>query len=99
MITMQKELKPSEQFFKILDDDSYGIFPAPTDDRLAIKVLIEYLLGEDWAVTDPMNNEQVNTYAVHAVLMKHSRKYRKDWERRKRMKLILNKIKSEFLFK
>lgn len=51
---------------------------------MAVDVLIEYLLGEDWYVVAPIHNSQVNTVAVHEILMKYSRKYRKDRKERKR---------------
>lgn len=75
-----------EKFRQILDDRSYGLFPAPTEAQLAVYVLIEYLLGEDWYVVDPMNSTQVNTIAVHEILMKHSRKYRKERKRNDRQR-------------
>lgn len=85
LFEMKEELKPSEQFFDILDDTSYGIFHAPTSERLALQVLMEYLLEKDFSVTDPISNGQVYTYAVNTILTKHSRKYRRD-KKKYRMK-------------
>ena len=67
-----------KRFFEILSDDSYGICPAPTDEKLALQVLVDYLLGEDWFVVMPLANDQITTCAVHEILNKYSRKYRKD---------------------
>ena len=75
-----------ERLQQILDDESYGLYPAPTEAQLAVNVLIEYLLGEDWYVVDPIHNSQVNTVAVHEILMKYSRKYRKEQKRRDRQR-------------
>ena len=75
-----------EKFKQILDDESYGLYPAPTEAQLAVNVLIEYLLGEDWYVVDPIHNSQVNTVAVHEILLKYSKKYRKEWKRNVRQR-------------
>lgn len=78
--------KPSEQFFEIIDDESYGILPAPTEAQLAVNVLQEYLLGEDYYIVDPLPNCQANTILVHDILLKYSRRYRKEWKRRAKYK-------------
>ena len=72
-----------EKFFQILKDNTYGIFPAPTDAQLAVNVLCEYLLGEDWH-TVVNNTEQANTCIVDAILYKYSRQYRKDIRKSRR---------------
>ena len=79
-------MKASEQFMQILDDESYGIMVAPTDAQLAVNVLEEYLLGKDFLVTDPLSNGQVNTMIVHNILVKYSRKYRRELKRRGRQR-------------
>ena len=81
-----EEMKHSEQFRQILDDESYGIMVAPTDAQLAVNVLQEYLLGKDFWVTDPLSNGQVNTMIVHNILAKYSRKYRRECKRRVRQR-------------
>ena len=60
-------------------DHSCGIMPAPMEAQQAINILIDYLLGEDWYVTVPMNQKQVNACAVEQILDKYSRQWRKDW--------------------
>ena len=66
------------EFFKIMADDTYGLCPAPTSDKLALDVLREYLLGEDWYTVMPLSREQVNTEIVASILERYSKKYRKD---------------------
>lgn len=78
--------KPSERFFEIIDDESYGILPAPTEAQLAVNVLQEYLLGEDYYIVDPLPNCQANTIIVHDILLLYSRRYRKEWKRRVRQR-------------
>lgn len=79
-------MKPGEQFQQILDDESYGILPAPTEAQLAVNVLQEYLLGEDHYIVDPLPNCQANTIIVHDILLQYSRRYRKEWKRRVRQR-------------
>lgn len=76
-----KKRKPPqefERFVKILEDDTYGMFPAPTNGNFAINLLVPYLLGDDYYIVDPVGVEQGNTIIVHDILLKHSRRYRKD---------------------
>lgn len=67
-----------EKFFEILKDDTYGICPAPTDEKLALQVLVDYLLGEDWYIAIPISQDQANTCIVDEILRKYSKQYRKD---------------------
>lgn len=75
------------KFIEILKDDSYGIYPAPTDAQLAIGVLCDYLLGEDWYIVDPIGVKQANTEIVDAILRAYSPKYNWDvYKEKKRLK-------------
>ena len=47
----------------------------------AVNFLCNYLLGEDWYCVMPIHAEQVNTEIVHSILMKYSRRYRKEYKR------------------
>jgi hypothetical protein len=49
--------------------------------HLAVDFLCNYLLGEDWYCVMPMNGEQVNTEIVNAILMKYSRRYKKEYKK------------------
>ena len=76
-----------KKFIEILKDDSYGIYPAPTAAQLAVGVLCDYLLGEDWYVVDPIGVEQVNTKIVDEILRAYSPKYNWDvYKEKKRLK-------------
>ena len=55
-----------------------GLCDPPMNDKLAITMLKNYLLGENWYVVIPENSEQCNTALVHAILMKYSKEYRKE---------------------
>jgi hypothetical protein len=52
----------------ITNDDSCGIFLPPTDAQTALNIIIEYYLGEDWYVNDPVGQEQVNTESVLSII-------------------------------
>lgn len=41
-------------------------------------IAVDYLLGENWYDVNPVSAKQVNTQALHEILMKYSRKYRKE---------------------
>lgn len=62
-------------------DTTYGLCPAPMDAQLALNILTDYLLGEDWYVVMPMNTKQVNACVVEQILDKYSRQWRRDWKK------------------
>ena len=72
-----------KKFTEWLKNDSIdcGICDPPMNAQLAIHFLCDYLLGEGWHVTIPESQKQVNTAIVFEILMKHSRKFRKEWKR------------------
>ena len=76
--------KNKEKFIEILRDNTYGIFPAPTSAELALEVICDYLLGEDWYVNMAISQEQVNTCIVDNILRKYSREYKKDLKKAQR---------------
>lgn len=56
-------------------DNIFGVGISDAEFRLFI---IEYLLGEDWYVVDPLSQSQVNEIALCEILNKHSKRYRKE---------------------
>lgn len=40
------------------------------------KFIIDYLLGEDWYVEDPLGQIQINEIALNEILEKYSKRYR-----------------------
>lgn len=40
--------------------------------------IIDYLLGDNWYVVDPVNQEQVNEIALHEILSMYSKRYKKE---------------------
>ncbi len=84
------------KYFDILD--SYGkddnIFPPTMNAQLAVNLLCEYLLGEDYYVDSPVSAEQCNTVIVHDILYNYcNRKFTKDYNKYKNAKEILGQDK------
>lgn len=46
--------------------------------------IINYLLGDDWYVTDPISQEQVNEIALCEILKKYSKRFRKEYKKHKK---------------
>ena len=51
---------------------------------VALQILVDYLLGENFYIVMPLSQEQTNTEIVAAILDKYSKEYKKD--RKKFMK-------------
>ena len=64
-------------------EDKNNIFGVGVSDAEFRKFIIDYLLGEDWFVVDPIGQTQINEIALHEILEKYSRRYRKECKGRK----------------
>lgn len=78
-----------QTFTDWLENDSIdcGIMSPPMEAEKALSFLTDYLLGENWYVVDPISPKQVNTNIVHEILLKYSKKYRKEWKQYRKQKL------------
>ena len=56
-------------------DNMYGVGISDAEFRAFI---IDYILGEDWYVVDPIGQTQINEIALHEILEKCSKRYRKE---------------------
>ncbi len=65
-----------EKYDKRTDKDS--IFGVGISDAEFRAFTIDYLLGEDWYVTDPLSQTQVNEIALVEILKKYSKRYKKE---------------------
>lgn len=61
-----------------INDDTNNIFAPPMKSQVAINILKDYLLGEDWYTVNPISQEQVNTEIVITILEKYSKKFRRE---------------------
>lgn len=78
-----------QTFTDWLENDSIdcSIMSPPMEAEKALSFLTDYLLGENWYVVDPLSPKQVNTNIVHEILLKYSKKYRKEWKQYRKQKL------------
>lgn len=58
-----------------------GLCDPPMEAQKAIEILTDYLLGEDWCVAIPESTRQVNSAIVFEILLKYSKKFRKEWKK------------------
>lgn len=59
-----------------------NIFGVGISDAEFRQFIIDYLLGEDWYVVDPLGQTQINELALYEILNKYSRRYRKEHRKR-----------------
>ena len=59
-------------------EDKDNIFGVGVSDAEFRTFIINYLLGEDWYVTDPLGQTQINEIALYEILEKYSKQYRKE---------------------
>jgi len=62
-------------------DNMFGVGISDIEFRTFI---IDYLLGEDWYVVDPLGQTQINEIALYKILEKYSKRYRKECKNKKR---------------
>ena len=77
------KIKPNKSFSLMIaniEDTSCGIYPAPMDAQVAISILCDYLLGEDWYVADSIGPKQCNAVIVEQILDNYSKQWKKDWK-------------------
>lgn len=59
-------------------EDKGNIYGVGITDGEFVDYAIEYLLGKDWYVVDPLGRNQINEIALQNILLKHSTRYRKE---------------------
>ena len=64
-------------------DNMYGVGISDAEFR---SFIIDYLLGPNWYVADPLGPTQVNEEALYQVLMKYSRRFQKEYKNWKKWK-------------
>lgn len=60
-------------------DNMFGVGISDADFR---KFAIDYLLGTDWYVVDPLGQTQINEIALKEILTKYSKRYKKESRRK-----------------
>ena len=64
--------------------ENCGLCDPPLDAQKAVNFLKKYLLGDSWYVAVSENTSQVNCAAVHQILLKYSKEYRKEYKKYKK---------------
>ena len=59
-------------------EDKDNMFGVGVSDSEFRQFIIDYLLGEDWYVVDPLGQTQINEIALYEILEKYSKRYRKE---------------------
>jgi hypothetical protein len=59
-------------------EDKDNIFGVGITDAEFRKFIIDYLLGKDWYVVDPLSKNQINEIALYEILKKYSEQYRNE---------------------
>ena len=59
-------------------EDKDNIFGVGISDSEFRAFIIDYILGEDWHVTDSLGRNQINEIALHEILKKCSKRYKKE---------------------
>ena len=75
------------EFQKWLDEnwEKDNMFPTVLEPQTALNFLEKYLLGEDYCIVEPIHTGQANCAVVHDILYKYSKKYRKEYNQRKKV--------------
>jgi hypothetical protein len=55
---------------KYSNDPEENIYPKPMTDAEFVRVVKDYLLGEDWYIADPVSPAQANVYIAAAIIEK-----------------------------
>lgn len=64
-------------------EDKDNIFGVGISDAEFRRFVIDYLLGENWYVVDPLGQMQINEIALYEILEKYSKRYRKECKGKK----------------
>ena len=59
-------------------EDKGNIFGVGMSDAEFRKFAIDYLLGEDWYVVDPLGQTQINEIALFEILEKYSKRFKRE---------------------
>ena len=73
MFRKEKNTDIKKRILSLCKSGDYGIMPPPMDAQTALNEICNHLLGEDWYVTTPISQEQVNTEIVYAIERKYKR--------------------------
>lgn len=71
--------KRREKFLQIIENkymyESENIYPESMTDREFVQIMLDYFLGEDYYVADPLGHEQINTIVACEIISRYFSKY------------------------
>lgn len=81
---MSKEVENLQKHIQSLcyEHDKENIFPDPISDAQFRREIINFFLGEDWYVVNPIGQEQVNTEALYCIEEKYMRYANKNYKKK-----------------
>lgn len=68
--------KKREKFIKMIldkygNDPDYNIYPESMTDAEFVQIMLDYFLGKDYYVADPLGHGQINTIVACEIISKH----------------------------
>lgn len=66
-------------------EDKDNIFGVGISDKEFVDFAVKYLLGDGWYVTDPLGRTQITEEALYQILLKYSKKFRKEYKKWKKV--------------
>lgn len=67
--------KRREKFLQMIENkymyESENIYPESMTDAEFVQIMLDYFLGEDYYVADPISHEQINTIIACEIISKH----------------------------
>ena len=80
-------------------EDKDNIFGVGVSDAEFRQFIIDYLLGEDWYVVDPLGQKQINEIALYKILERYSKRYKRECKsHRKAVRNDKGKLYKRLLF-
>ena len=71
--------KRREKFLQMIENkymyESENIYPEPMTDREFVQIMLDYFLGENYYVADPLGHEQINTIIAYEIISRYLSKY------------------------
>lgn len=71
--------KKREKFLQMIENkymyESENIYPESMTDAEFVQIMLDYFLGEDYYVADPLGHEQINTIVACEIIFKYFSKY------------------------
>ena len=75
----KKSREKREKFLKMIENkymyESENIYPEPMTDREFVQIMLDYFLGENYYVADPLGHEQINTIIAYEIISRYLSKY------------------------